>query len=276
MFDLTGKVVVCTGSGRPDGLGAAILTRMAQEGCRVVVSDLGNAEGELSDVHVGQTEEMKAVVASLEAQGADAIAVPCDVRNETAVQNLINTTVDHFGRLDVMINNAGVGFLMEPLLETTAERWRLVMDVNLTGAFLCTQAAGRQMREQGDGGRVINIASQAAKSAFRHMAAYVSSKHGMIGLTRTSALELAEHQITVNAICPNHVRTGLGKKQNEYFAKYRGVTVEDYRKALAQRIPLGRPGFPEDTAAMAAFLASDQAVYITGEAINVSGGEEMH
>jgi meso-butanediol dehydrogenase/(S,S)-butanediol dehydrogenase/diacetyl reductase len=148
--------------------------------------------------------------------------------------------------------------------------------VNLTGAFLCTRIAAAQMRAQGEGGRIINIASQAAKSGFPHMAPYVASKHGMVGLTRTAAIDYAGDGITVNAVCPNHVTTGLGKKQNEYFARYRGQTVEEYRAGLRQRIPLGRVGLPEDTAAATAFLASDDAAFITGEALNVSGGEEMH
>jgi NAD(P)-dependent dehydrogenase (short-subunit alcohol dehydrogenase family) len=150
------------------------------------------------------------------------------------------------------------------------------MDVNLTGAFLTTQAAAAYMRKQGDGGRIINIASQAAKTGFPHMAPYVASKHGLIGLTRTAAIDLAADGITVNAVCPNHVTTGLGAKQSEYFANYRGMSVEDYRAGLRARIPLGRVGLPGDTAAVAAFLASEDASFITGEAINVSGGEEMH
>jgi meso-butanediol dehydrogenase/(S,S)-butanediol dehydrogenase/diacetyl reductase len=132
------------------------------------------------------------------------------------------------------------------------------------------------MVEKGNGGRIINIASQAAKSGFQHMAAYVATKHGLVGLTRSNAIDLAGNGITVNAVCPNHVTTGLGAKQNEYFAKVRGQTMEEFMQAMRERIPLGRPGLPEDTAAAVAFLASDDAQYITGEAMNVSGGEEMH
>lgn len=276
MKNLEGKVAICTGSGRLGGLGAAILARLAEDGCKVVVTDLGTPSGVLSDGHVGNTQDMDDVVAELRQSGAEAIAIACDIRKEDEVENLVAKTVEHFGRIDILVNNAGVGYLMKPLSELTADEWRLVLDVNLTGAFLCTQAAATQMQTQGQGGRIINIASQAAKSGFRHMSPYVASKHGMIGLTRSAAIDLAPDGITVNAICPNHVTTDLGEKQNEYFAKLRGMTVEDYRDGIRSRIPLGRVGLPSDTAAAAAFLASDDASFITGEAMNVSGGEEMH
>jgi len=276
MKPLAGKVAICTGSGRLGGLGAAILERLANDGCKVVVTDLGTPGGALSDGHVGNNQDMEDVVAELQKSGAEAIAFACDIRKQEDVENLMAKTIEHFGRIDILVNNAAVGYLMKPLLELTAEEWRLVMDVNLTGAFLGTQAAAAQMQIQGEGGRIINIASQAAKSGFRHMSPYVASKHGLIGLTRSAAIDLAPEGITVNAICPNHVTTALGEKQNEYFAKLRGMSVEEYRDGIRSRIPLGRVGLPSDTAAATAFLASDDAAFITGEAMNVSGGEEMH
>lgn len=275
MKGLADKVVVCTGSGRRGGLGEGILRRFAGEGCKLVVTDLGAEDAGLGADHIGTTEEMEAVAAGLRDQGAEVIAVPCDVRRPEQVEHLFATVADAFGGVDILVNNAGVGFVMRHMAELTPQDWQLVIDVNLTGAFLCTQAAARQMKGRG-AGRIINIASQAAKSGFPHMAPYVASKHGMIGLTRTSAIDYGADGITVNAVCPNHVTTGLGAKQNEYFASLRGKSVEDYRKGIAERIPLGRVGLPDDTAAATAFLASDDAAFITGEAINVSGGEEMH
>jgi meso-butanediol dehydrogenase/(S,S)-butanediol dehydrogenase/diacetyl reductase len=200
-----------------------------------------------------------------------------DVRDEHQVEAVIAATVARFERLDFLINNAGVGFFIEPLIESSAERWRTVLDVNLTGAFLCTKHAARQMIHQGQGGRIVNIASQAAKSGHLHMAAYTASKHGMIGLTRSAALELGPHGITVNAICPNHVTTGLGAVQNDYFAKLRGFAdAGAYLEDMRQRIPLRRVGLTDDTAKACVFLCSEAASYITGEAMNVSGGIEMH
>ena len=132
------------------------------------------------------------------------------------------------------------------------------------------------MEAGGRGGRIINIASQAAKSGFPHMAPYCAAKHGVIGLTRTAAIDYGAASITVNAVCPNHVTTGLGGAQNAYFSAFKGMTEEAYLEEMAARIPLQRIGQAGDTAAMCAFLASDDASFITGEAINVSGGEEMH
>ncbi|MFK7831293.1 MAG: SDR family NAD(P)-dependent oxidoreductase [Congregibacter sp.] len=276
MSGLDGKVVVCTGSGRREGLGEGILQRFAAEGCKLVVTDLGQVDRGLGADDIGGTQEMEEVAQGLRDAGAEVLVVPCDVRDQAQVLALFDRTVDAFGAVDVLVNNAGVGYIMQPLVDISLEDWKLVMDVNLTGAFLTTQAAAAHMRRQGRGGRVINIASQAAKTGFPHMAPYVASKHGLIGLTRTSAIDLAADGITVNAVCPNHVTTGLGAKQSEYFAKYRGMSVEDYRAGLRARIPLGRVGLPGDTAAATLFFASEDASFITGEAMNVSGGEEMH
>jgi meso-butanediol dehydrogenase/(S,S)-butanediol dehydrogenase/diacetyl reductase len=272
-----GRTVVVTGSGRAAGLGAAILRRFAGEGANCVVSDLGTPADRMGTEDIGTTDEMRAVVAELETLGARAMAAPCDVRSPRDCMALVDAAVETFGRLDVMVNNAGIGYLMKPLLETDEADWDAVLDVNLKGAFLCSQAAARQFIAQGNGGRIVNIASQAAKSGFPHMAPYTASKHGMVGLTRSNAVELGAHGITVNAVCPNHVTTGLGAKQNAYFAQLLGFeSVEAYLADMARRNPMGRPGLATDTAAAVAWLASDEAFYVTGEALNVSGGEEYH
>jgi meso-butanediol dehydrogenase / (S,S)-butanediol dehydrogenase / diacetyl reductase len=260
-----GKTIIVTGSGREKGLGQAILQRFADEGANCVVSDL----------EIGQ--EAEGVAEELRARGAAVAAIPCDVSKADLCQALIDRTVAQFGAIDIMVNNAGIGFMMKPLLDVDPRDWDTVIAVNLSGAFYCTQAAARAMVIAGKGGRIINIASQAAKSGFPHLTAYVSSKHGMIGLTRATAVELGAHKITVNAVCPNHVTTGLGAEQNAYFSKLLGfASVEDYLKNMAAKNPMGRPGLASDTAAACAWLASDDAFYVTGEALNVSGGEEMH
>jgi meso-butanediol dehydrogenase/(S,S)-butanediol dehydrogenase/diacetyl reductase len=185
--------------------------------------------------------------------------------------------VQTFGRLDILINNAGIGYLVGPIVEMTQENWDAVLGVNLRGCFFAMKYAGRQMIAQGGGGRIVSIASQAAKTGVSLMSAYTASKHGLIGLTRSAALELAKNGVTVNAICPNHVPTDLGDWQRENISKMRGVTsMDQYWERFRERVPLGRPGAVEDTAAACAFLCSDQAKYITGEAMNVSGGEEYH
>jgi NAD(P)-dependent dehydrogenase (short-subunit alcohol dehydrogenase family) len=277
MYYLQGKTAIITGSGRRKGIGEAIVLRLAAEGCNVVVSDIGRAQGaEFAAEHIGATEEMQAIAADARARGGQAIAIVCDVRFEDQVENLIAETVRAFGQLDILVNNAGVGYLMEPLTEFKESSWDAVLDVNLKGAFLCSKHAARQMIAQGAGGSIINIASQAAKSGFPFAAAYTASKHGMVGLTRSNAVELGPHGIRVNAVCPNHITTGLGHWQNQFFSEKFGLDYETYLQGIRDRNPMRRAGLAEDIAKAAAFLVSDQAAYITGEAMNVSGGEEYH
>lgn len=269
-----GKVALCTGAGSTRGIGASILLALAKKGFRIVVSDLGDNRGPKKNGTA--TQAMEAVVATLVAVGADAIAIPCDVRNEEQVSHMFSETIEIFGRIDVLINNAGIGYLMKPFMEVPLDEWKQVMDVNLTGTFLCSQQAAKHMIGAGNGGRIINIASQAAKTGFPHLAAYVASKHGLVGLTRSNACELGEYGITVNAICPNHITTELGEEQNEYYAEFQGLSVSEYLTAMKNRIPMKRHCTVDDVAALVKFLASDEASYMTGEAINVSGGEETH
>lgn len=277
-----GRTVIATGSGRDGGLGAAILRAFAAEGADCVVSDIGAPADRMGAADIGTSAEMERVADSLRDLGARAITVACDVRIPESCAALVDAAVAHFGRLDVMVNNAGIGYLMKPLLDTQEADWDAVLDVNLKGAFLCSKYAARQYVAQGRAhagiaGRIINIASQAAKSGFPHMAPYTASKHGMIGLTRSNAVELGAHGITVNAVCPNHVTTGLGQKQNAYFANLLGFAgVDAYLENMASRNPMGRPGRVGDTAAAVLWLASDAACYVTGEAMNISGGEEYH
>lgn len=272
-----GRVVAVTGSGRERGLGAAILAAFAREGADCVVSDIGHAAPHMSEGDIGAADEMERVTTALRAFGVRATSVVADVRRTSDCAALVDKAVTAFGRLDILVNNAGIGYIMKPLIDVVEDEWDAVLDVNLKGAFLATQAVARHMIARGEGGRIINIASQAAKSGFPHMAPYCASKHGMIGLTRSNAVELGRHGITVNAVCPNHVTTGLGERQNAYFSDLLGFDSEAaYLADMAARNPMRRAGLTTDTAAACLWLASDAAGYITGEALNVSGGEEMH
>jgi meso-butanediol dehydrogenase/(S,S)-butanediol dehydrogenase/diacetyl reductase len=275
--DLKGKVAIVTGSGRAKGLGEAMVKRLAAEGCRVVVSDIGAPRGEeIPADAIGTSSGIDQVVAEIRAAGGEAIGVACDVLEESSVQSLVARTVAHYGRLDVMVNNAGIGYLMKPLVEMEQSNWDAVLGVNLRGVFFGIKHAAIQMIAQQQGGRIINIGSQASKSGVPFAGPYVASKHGVVGLTRTAAIELGPHRITVNTICPNHVTTGLGAWQNKFFSAATGRSEEAYLKDMRARIPLGRPGLQDDIAKACAFLASGEADYITGEAMNVSGGEEYH
>ncbi len=278
MYGLDGRVAIVTGAGRRGGLGEGMARRLAREGCRIVLADLGRTEGDLFPEHgVATTAEMEEVASQMrEATGAEVVTVACDVRSEPAVQAMVAKAVESFSQVDILVNNAGVGYLMKQVVEMPVEEWETVLNVNLKGMFLCTKHVARSMIERGKGGRIINIASQAAKTGFPFASAYTASKHGVVGFTRSAAIELGSHEITVNAICPNHVTTGLGAWQNAHFSQILGMSLEEYLASMRSRIPLGRVGTPQDIASACAWLASDQAAYVTGEALNVSGGEEYH
>ena len=281
---LQNKVAVITGAGRKRGLGEAIALRFAEEGAVIVLTDIGAPSGaHLTADNIGTAAEMAEVAAAIRsATGARVLTMACDVRSEVDVARVVTDTVKACGRLDIVVNNAGIGYIMKPLTEYSVEEWDLVINVNLRGPFLFLKHAAPAMTvaiaaDRQTSGRFINIASQAAKSGAPALIAYSSSKHGMIGLTRTAALELAPHGITVNAVCPNHVTTGLGEKQNAFRGKSIGATSEEDVLAFRKgRIPMGRVGQPADTANACLFLASDESAYITGDSLNVTGGEEMH
>jgi NAD(P)-dependent dehydrogenase (short-subunit alcohol dehydrogenase family) len=272
-----GATAIITGSGRHKGIGEAIGLLLASEGCNIVISDIGEAKGkEFTAEHIGATNEMNEIADACRKFNVQVITVPCDVRSEADCKNLMDKAIETFGKIDILVNNAGVGYIMEPFTEFKETSWDAVLNVNLKGAFLCSKHAAIQMQQQDTGGCIINIASQAAKSGFPFAAAYTASKHGLIGLTRSNAVELGKYKIRVNAVCPNHITTGLGDWQNKFFSEKLGLDYDTYLQAIVDKNPLGRTGQVNDIAKAVAFLCSDEASYITGEAMNVSGGEEYH
>lgn len=278
MGRLSGKVALVTGAGRPRGLGQAIAMRLAADGASVMIHDRGAVAGDLAPAHgVGVASDLEQTAAAIRAAtGARVETVTGDLLDEGAIAGIVAATDAAFGGLDILVNNAGIGYLFGALVETDPVQLDAVLGVNLRAPMLLTKHAAQVMIRAGKGGRVVNIASQAGKSGFAFATAYTASKHGLIGFTRAAAMELAPHGITVNAVCPNHVTTGLGAWQNDFMSKARGETLDQYLDGMRKRIPLGRTGLPEDTAAAVAFLCSDDASYITAEAMNVSGGEEYH
>lgn len=288
MGRLGGKVALVTGAGRHKGLGEAVARRFAEEGAHVMLTDVGQTvDPLLPAANIGSTSEMADVAAHIRSYlhgkpGAGDVATQvCDVLREEDAQRAVAATAEKFGRLDILVNNAGIGFIAKPLMELSVEEWDIVLGVNLRGAFLMMKHAAAQMIRQiesgiADGGRIVNIASRGAKSGAANYGAYASSKHGMIGLTRVGAVELGKHNITVNAVCPNHVTTALGATQNILRSRAEGADLDRVMEIRRSKIPLGRIGVAEDTANACLFLASDEASFITGEGMNVSGGEEMH
>ena len=272
------RVAVVTGAARAGSIGRAIAARLLRDGLQVVISDLGGPLDTHPDYESAGASDLRDARDALGALG-DVHALPCDVRRAGDVQALVDGAVERFGRFDVLVNNAGLGVGLTPVVELDEADWRLNLDVMATGVFLCSRAAARQMIEQGDGGRIVTIASQAAKTGMPLLSAYCAAKFAALGFTQSLAHELGPHAITVNAVCPGTVDTPLLAVKGGVYERYSamaGITEEQYRKRVLRTIPLGRMATPDDIAQAVGFLVSPAAGYITGEAINVTGGQEMH
>ena len=275
---LKGKVAIVTGAGRVGGIGEAIARSLAREGASVVLSDIGRSLDRFPDYQVAGKSEIETIRADLARHGQAAV-VFADVSKEDEVANLVRETVQRFGRLDVMVNNAGIGLGLVPITDLTVEAWRQNLDVMALGTMLGMREASRQMIQQGEGGAIVNIASQAGKSGWPLLGAYCAAKFAIVGLTQVAAKELGAHRITVNAVCPGTVETPLLDLRGglwEAYSKYFGQSVEELKKTILPQIPLGRFQTPQDVADLVLFLASQQGRYIPGSAINTTGGQEMH
>jgi NAD(P)-dependent dehydrogenase (short-subunit alcohol dehydrogenase family) len=272
------KVALVTGAARRGGIGRAIASRLLADGMAVVVSDLERAMDSHPDYGSARASDLDGAVSELAPLG-EVAGCPCDVRDADQVGTLLEFVTESFGRIDVLVNNAGIAVGLAPVVELSEADWRVNLDVMATGVFLCSRAAARLMIAQGDGGRIVTVSSQAGKAGAPWLAAYCAAKFATIGFTQSLAHELGEHAITVNAVCPGTVLTPLLDLPGGIFDVYpriAGITREQYRRKLLRSIPIGRFETPEDVAAAVAFLASDDAAYITGEALNVSGGQTMH
>jgi 3-oxoacyl-[acyl-carrier protein] reductase len=248
MSKLTGKTAIITGASR--GIGAAIARRFAEQGANIVVN------------YSGSQEKAEAVVREIEQTGAKAIAVKANVADAAEVKAMIDAAMEQFGSIDILVNNAGItrDNLMMRMKE---DEWDDVINTNLKGVFLCTKAVTRQMMKQRHG-RIVNIASIVGVMGNAGQANYVAAKAGVIGLTKTTARELASRGITANAVAPGFITTDMTEKLGE-----------DVQKSMLSQIPLARFGAPEDVANAALFLASDEASYVTGQTLNLDGGMVM-
>ena len=277
MYNLNGKVALVTGAGGKNGIGRAIATRLAKEGADVAVNDITDHPYAADQA---DWQGLPDVVREIETMGQRAISVVADVSDAKQVREMVNQTVTHFGKIDILVNNAGTiaGKDRVHVVDLAEEDWDRVQRVNVKGVFLCSQAVARHLIAQGTGGKIINMSSVTGKRGSARFAAYSASKFAVIGFTQSLAHELAPYQINVNAICPGLVDT-------ERFGHLASVLMPDhlspdeqiseYARRSEAAVPLGRLAEGEDVAKMAAFLASDQAAYLTGVSITVAGGSVM-
>ena len=246
-FSLVGKTAIVTGAGR--GIGHAIALGLAQAGADIVVSDI-DAET------AGESAK------DMEAQGRRALAVVTDVSNATSVHDLVARAREAFGRIDILVNNAGISPTYKRAERYTDQEWQRIIDINLTGVFLCCREAGKLMIEQ-KSGRVINISSIGGRVTLPRLIAYCAAKGGVEQITRVLAVEWAEHNILVNAVAPAYVQTPMTSSMME---------SDSIREATLRQTPLGRLARPEEVGAAVVFLASDEASYVTGHTLYVDGG----
>ena len=247
-MQLEDKIAIVTGSSL--GIGRAIAVAFAREGASLTIN------------YRSHPEQGKEAVEEIEKSGGKAISVQADVSEPEGVKDLIQQTVQEFGRIDVMVNNAGIEQKV-PFLETPLEVWEKVISVNLTGVWIGCQEAARQMVSQGNGGRIINVSSVHEDLPMPTNSPYCAAKGGVRMMMRTIAVELAPHGITVNNIAPGAVETPINKNLDDH---------PEQRQELISEIPLGRIGRPEDVASVAVYLASDASSYSTGSTFFVDGG----
>jgi 3-oxoacyl-[acyl-carrier protein] reductase len=248
MTDLTGKTAIITGASR--GIGAEIARKLAAAGAKIVVN------------YSGSQEKAEAVVQEIKADGGEAIAVKANVSDADAVKALVDETMQAFGSIDILVNNAGIT-RDNLMMRMKDDEWDDVINTNLKGVFICTKAVTRQMMKQ-RAGRIINIASIVGVMGNAGQANYVAAKAGVIGLTKTTARELASRNITANAVAPGFITTDMTDKLGD-----------DIQKAMLGQIPLGRFGKPEEVAKAVLFLASDDSSYMTGQTLHLDGGMVM-
>src|SRR6516164_3782862 len=255
MFSLQNRIALVTGAGR--GIGRAIAVALAQAGARVGIA-------------ARTASELDSAVQAVQKSGGQAVAIVADLMHKDAPANILAQLTAKLGPVDILVNNAGIGSSSDPkpVADFNDDFWELTLHLNLTVPYKLSKAVLPGMRKKRFG-RIINIASINSKMPSLHGAAYTASKHGLLGLTRTLALEVAEEGITVNAICPGPVHTVMNDKRLEYDARPRGISIEEVEKSMT---PIGGRLEPEDVAPLAVYLASNEARMATGQAYNICGG----
>jgi 3-oxoacyl-[acyl-carrier protein] reductase len=263
---LDNKVAVVTGAGRMRSIGRPIAVALARAGCDIVLTGTGRSPDRYpDDEKAAGWRDIDSVADEVRAEGRKAIAVVSNVADLDAVENLANQTLSEFGRVDIVVNNAGAarGEDRKPVIDLDPDLWRTVIDVNLTGSFLMSKVFGRHLVESGNGGSIVNISSIAGKKLSPSTAAYAASKAGLQALTACMAQEVAPAGVRVNAVCPGVIDTSRMDDLG------RGEVWEEVIRTL---VPMGRAGTGEDIAHIVVYLCSDEGSWVTGQAWNVDGG----
>jgi NAD(P)-dependent dehydrogenase (short-subunit alcohol dehydrogenase family) len=273
--DLNGKTAIVTGSGKKTGIGYGIADRLASCGCHVIIADLGKTPSPEEPLKTATGEEMEVIAAELaQTYGVQTLAVAVDVTNNDAIGTMVMTIKGAFDHIDILCNNAGASFgVPNTVLGYDEAAWIRTIDVNLFSVFRMSRAVIPMM--MGRPAAIINTASRAGKVPPIFNSAYAVAKAGVIMLTKTMAKELGGTGIRINAICPGQIGTDLEKWRFGLEAAFFNTTVEEREQEMCKTIPLGRIGLPRDAADLVAFLASEASGYITGQAINLDGGQCM-
>ncbi|MBM4764991.1 SDR family NAD(P)-dependent oxidoreductase [Bacillus sp. B15-48] len=258
-LDLTGKIAIVTGAG--NGLGKCTALTFAEIGARVMVSDINE-------------ESAFEVKEEIERKGYPVEAIRTDVTREEDIRLMVEKTIDRFGRVDILVNCAGVSN-NKPLIETTEAEWNRIFNINVKGVFLATRAILPHMIKQ-QSGKIVNFSSMVGKEAYANNVPYSASKFAVLGMTQGVAKEVAKHNINVNAVCPGVIMTELMDREAENMAKLEGISKDKVIQRFCEEIPLNRLQTPEDVAGVVAFLCSDLAKNMTGQGINVTGGLMLH
>jgi len=275
IFDLKGRTAVVTGSGQKTGIGYGIVRKLAASGANVIIADLVGKEIRQNAPAIGTMNEMTVLARDLEKEfKIEAAAVALDVTRGDSIARMANQVQEQFGRLDILCNNAGTVFGVPNAIHTyDEEAWLKTIDVNLNGVFRVSKALIPLMT--GRGGCIVNVASRAAKVPPLFNGAYAVAKAGVVMLTKVMAKELAGAGVRVNAICPGVIQTDFTAWRFKLEAQILNSTVAEREAEMLKSIPLGRLGTTDEVADLVAFLASDQSSYITGQAINITGGQLM-
>ena len=256
---MTGKVAIVTGAAR--GIGKAIAERYAREGATCALADI-------------DLDGARSAARSIQDAGGSAFPVSLDVTSPESIRAMLATVVATAGRVDVLVNNAGV-VEIQPIFEIDERVWDRVFNVNVKGLFFTLQAVARRMVEQDEGGKIINLASEAGQRADGMVIAYSATKAAVISITKTASLALIPHRINVNAISPGVVDTPMWVEVDRMFARWKGTDVGVTRRETEMQVPFGRFGKPEDLTGIAVFLATSDSDYMLGQTVNVDGGRVM-